>query len=75
MQIRQNKRDEVLAKKRSLGGMEFAPFLICVVPLNKDIDPNTALTLLCQCDEEAIVSRTTTGVTNIRFGLICIFKG
>ncbi|XP_057664407.1 pre-rRNA-processing protein TSR1 homolog [Diorhabda carinulata] len=65
MQIRQSKRDEVLAKKRSLGVMDFAPFLVCVVPLNKDIDPNTALTLLCQCDQEAIVSKSSANVTHI----------
>ncbi|CAG9833535.1 unnamed protein product [Diabrotica balteata] len=65
VQIRQNKRDEVLAKKRSLGGLDFAPFLVCLVPLNKDIDPHTALTLLCQCDEEAILSKSSTGSTHL----------
>ncbi|CAG9814514.1 unnamed protein product [Phaedon cochleariae] len=63
-QIRQNKRDEVLAKKRSLGGMEHAPFLVCVVPLNKLIDPSTALTLLSQCDDDSIVTRSAMGVTH-----------
>lgn len=65
LQIRQKKREEVLAKKRFLGGLEYAPFLITIVPLNKNLDPNTALTILKQCDEEAIVNTTTTGVTHI----------
>ncbi|CAG9859624.1 unnamed protein product [Phyllotreta striolata] len=65
LQIRQNKRDEVLDKKRSLGGTDFAPFLVCLVPLNIDIDPNTALALLSQCDEDAAVSKSSTGVTHI----------
>lgn len=66
LQIRQKKRDEVLAKKRSLGGFEYAPFLITVVPLNKNLDRNTALNILCQCDEEAIVNKTPEGITHIR---------
>lgn len=69
LQIRQKKRDEVLAKKRSLGGLEFAPFLVSVVPLSVNIDPNTAVNILCQCDEEAIVDKTSQGITHIR--LIC----
>nr|XP_023024450.1 pre-rRNA-processing protein TSR1 homolog [Leptinotarsa decemlineata] len=64
-QIRQNKRDEVLAKKRSLGGLECAPFLICVLPLNKTLDPTSAIEILSQCDEEAVVSHAKEGVTHI----------
>lgn len=66
LQIRQKKRDEVLAKKRSLGGLEYAPFLITVVPLNKNGDHNTALNILCQCDDEAIVNNSSQGITHIR---------
>ncbi|KAJ8933918.1 hypothetical protein NQ318_016490 [Aromia moschata] len=36
--------------------MDYAPFLVCVVPLSKNIDPNTSVTLLSQCDEEAVVN-------------------
>lgn len=64
-QIRQNKREELLAKKRSLGGLSYAPFLVCVVPLNKDIDPNTALSILTQCDDQALVRVSTSGVTHV----------
>lgn len=66
LQIRQKKRDEVLAKKRSLGGLEYAPFLITVVPLNVNLDCNTALNILSQCDEEAVVNKTSQGITHIR---------
>ncbi|KAF2880196.1 hypothetical protein ILUMI_25997 [Ignelater luminosus] len=64
-QIRQNKRDEVLSKKRSLGGLNSAPFLVCILPLNKQIDPNGVLNFLTLCDEEAIVNKSSTGVTHI----------
>lgn len=64
-QIRQNKRDDILARKRALGGFEAPPFLIAVLPLNKEFDPTTALTILYQCDENAITRKTSTGVTHI----------
>lgn len=66
LQIRQKKRDEVLAKKRSLGGLDYSPFLVCIIPLNRGLDPQTALTILSQCDEESVVAKSSTGVTHIR---------
>ncbi|XP_018570304.1 pre-rRNA-processing protein TSR1 homolog [Anoplophora glabripennis] len=65
LQIRQKKREEVLAKKRSLGGNEYAPFLVCVVPLCKNLDCNSALNILMQCDEEATVNKSSAGITHI----------
>ncbi|XP_076269355.1 tsr1 ribosome assembly factor [Rhynchophorus ferrugineus] len=64
-QLRQKKREEVLAKKRSLGGMDMAPIFVTVLPLNKEFDPTTALSILTQCDEEIIAKRTSTGVTHL----------
>lgn len=65
LQIRQKKRDEILAKKRSLGGLEYAPFLITIVPLTQNLDTTTALNILSQCDEEAIVNKSSQGNTHI----------
>ncbi|XP_031632589.1 pre-rRNA-processing protein TSR1 homolog [Contarinia nasturtii] len=64
-QIRKNKRDEVMDKKRSLGGSSFAPFLIALIPLNEQIDPQSALSILKVCDPDAIVSTSPTGTTHI----------
>lgn len=82
LQIRQNKRDELLSKKRSLGGMDFAPFLgrfivkskivllilsfaVCVIPLHKQMDIQNAVSILTQCDSDAIVNITSSGITHI----------
>lgn len=65
-QIRKNKRDDVLARKRSLGGQSTAPFLVCLLPLHADIDPRSALTVFETCDDEAIVHKSPSGVTHIR---------
>lgn len=64
-QIRRNKREEVIAKKRQIGGQHTAPFLVCVVPLHSQIDPHSALAILEGCDEEAIVDKSAAGVTYI----------
>ncbi|CAG9771433.1 unnamed protein product [Ceutorhynchus assimilis] len=65
LQIRQNKREEVLNKKRALGGLEFAPIFVSVIPLNREFDPTSALAVLSQCGEDAIVRHTSTGITHI----------
>lgn len=52
-------------KKRSLGGASFAPFLVAIIPLNEQIDPQSALSILKSCDPEAIVSTSPSGTTHI----------
>lgn len=67
-QIRRNKRDEVLEKKRQLGSVSgiAAPFLVCILPLHSQIDPNSALSILENCDEQAIVNKSeASGITYI----------
>lgn len=64
-QLRKNKRNEVIAKKRALGTAGNAPFLVCLLPLNASIDPQSALYLLEKCDPEAEVNRTDSGVVYI----------
>lgn len=64
-QIRKNKRDEILAKKRLLGGTSTAPFLVCILPLHGHIDAQSALAVLSAADDEAIVDKSLAGVTYI----------
>lgn len=52
-------------KKRSLGGTSFAPFLVAIIPLNEQIDPQSALSILKVCDPDAIVSTSPSGTTHI----------
>ncbi|XP_060517047.1 pre-rRNA-processing protein TSR1 homolog isoform X2 [Cylas formicarius] len=65
LQIRQKKRDEVLLKRRSLGEIDSAPFFVCIIPLNKDFDTETAVSILTKCDEEASVKKSSTGVIHV----------
>ncbi|KDR22360.1 pre-rRNA-processing protein TSR1 homolog [Zootermopsis nevadensis] len=64
-QIRQKKRDEILFRKRSLGGGSSAPFLIAVISLCDDIDPLGAVEFLKQADEEAVVTQSREGILHI----------
>ncbi|PSN38440.1 Pre-rRNA-processing protein TSR1 [Blattella germanica] len=65
IQLRQKKRDEILSKKRSLGGASSAPFLVAIVPLCEDIDPVGALEFLKQADEEAVITNSQVGTVHI----------
>nr|CAD7567990.1 unnamed protein product [Timema californicum] len=65
VQLRQKKRDEVLLKKRSLGGACTAPFLIAVVSLNADIDPFGILEFIKQADDEAVITNSGEGNIHI----------
>ncbi|GBP10399.1 Pre-rRNA-processing protein TSR1 homolog [Eumeta japonica] len=78
LQIRQNKREEVLAKKRALGGARNPPFLVCVVPLNSQLDVQSAITILKTCSEGATVTESQNGIVHIalpnfkqRFSFVC----
>ncbi|KAJ6642509.1 Pre-rRNA-processing protein TSR1 like, partial [Pseudolycoriella hygida] len=64
-QIRKNKREKVLAKKRSLGLNDTAPFLVCILPLNEQIDPRSALAILENCDPTVTVAHSLSGVTHL----------
>ncbi|XP_063621177.1 pre-rRNA-processing protein TSR1 homolog [Cydia splendana] len=78
LQLRRNKREEVLSKKRALGGTRNPPFLVCVVPLNAQLDVQSALAILRTCSEGAVVSQSENGILHIglpnfkqRFSFIC----
>lgn len=58
-QIRKNKRQEAIALKRAIGGATTAPFLTCVIPLNGNVDPNSAFAIIESCDEEATVQKVS----------------
>ena len=68
LQIRKNKREEAMDKKRKLGGLsgKSAPFLTCFVTLNENVDVNSALAIIESCDEEAFIDKSNPNVTYLR---------
>lgn len=57
-------------RKRSLGGASYAPFLVALIPLNEQIDPQSALSILKACDPEAIVTTSPSGTTHITYATL-----
>ncbi|XP_055707742.1 pre-rRNA-processing protein TSR1 homolog [Phlebotomus papatasi] len=62
-QLRKNKRADTMNKKRQLGTSEYAPFLVCLLPLEASIDPRSTLDMLEKCDPEALVYKNLSGIT------------
>lgn len=54
-------------KKRLLGGAASAPFLVAIIPLNEQIDTQSALSILKACDPDAIVSTSPSGTIHVTY--------
>lgn len=66
VQQRLKKRDEILEKKRRLGGSKTPPFLVTVVPLAFDVETEKILNLLKTCCENNDIATSTEGVLHLR---------
>lgn len=78
LQLRKNKRDEVLAKKRYVGGAQSPPVLVGIIPLNPSQDPSQLLEGMKACHEELVISDSKKGHCHIscprlkqRFTVVC----
>ncbi|XP_066581384.1 pre-rRNA-processing protein TSR1 homolog isoform X2 [Prorops nasuta] len=65
MQIRKKKREEVIAQKRNLGSSEAAPIIICVIPLQEDLEVENIVDVLATADDGATVAKSPCGVTHL----------
>lgn len=65
-QLRANKRQEALSRRRALGTASTPPFLVAVVSLHAEAAQAQAVTLLATAETEATVSRSPQGLTHIR---------
>ncbi|XP_013411658.1 pre-rRNA-processing protein TSR1 homolog [Lingula anatina] len=65
LQLRKNKRDEVLAKKRSRGSAGSPPHLVLILPLCNGVYGNDVLELIKTCDDTAVVNTSDLGVIHI----------
>ncbi|XP_012174860.1 pre-rRNA-processing protein TSR1 homolog isoform X2 [Bombus terrestris] len=65
-QIRKNKREEVLQQKRNFGGSHSAPILICLIPLQEDVDTDNILSIITKADESANITNNPCGLIHLR---------
>ncbi|XP_043602557.1 pre-rRNA-processing protein TSR1 homolog [Bombus pyrosoma] len=64
-QIRKNKREEVLQQKRNFGGSHSAPILICIIPLQEDLDTDNILSIITKADESANITNSPCGTIHL----------
>lgn len=65
-QIRAQKRENVLAKKRALGGDDTSPFLTAVIPLGESANIKKLLKQLKECDGDIKVETTDCNIMHIK---------
>lgn len=65
-QIRSKKREDVLAKKRGIGGNDNAPFFTAVIPLGQSANIDGFMKNLKVCDADLKSETTGRGLLNIR---------
>ncbi|XP_024882748.1 pre-rRNA-processing protein TSR1 homolog [Temnothorax curvispinosus] len=65
LQLRRKKREQVLAQKRNLGGFFSAPILICVIPLQSDVDIKNIVSAVTNMAETANVATSPNGIIHI----------
>ncbi|XP_064606334.1 pre-rRNA-processing protein TSR1 homolog [Liolophura sinensis] len=64
-QIRKQRRDEALAKKRSRGGQGTPPYLVAVLPLCDGLDTTSLVNLMKSCDDSLTVIENDQGLIHI----------
>ncbi|XP_043796539.1 pre-rRNA-processing protein TSR1 homolog [Apis laboriosa] len=64
-QIRKKKREEVLQQKRNLSGLHTAPILVCIIPLQEDLNIDNILSIITKADESANVTNSPCGTIHL----------
>ncbi|XP_060829692.1 pre-rRNA-processing protein TSR1 homolog [Bombus pascuorum] len=64
-QIRKRKREEVLQQKRNFGGSHSAPILVCIIPLQEDLDTDNILSIITKADESANITNSPCGTIHL----------
>lgn len=54
-------------QKRNLGGSHSAPILICIIPLQSDINVQTIMSVITSIDETANIATSPCGITHIGY--------
>lgn len=71
-QIRKKKREEVLQQKRNLSGLHTAPILVCIIPLQEDLNIDSILSIITKADESANVTNSPCGTIHLRYNTILL---
>lgn len=64
-QLRSKKREDILAKKRAIGGSDSAPFLSAIIPIGESANLQKLLKQMKECDADAKVEITGCNIMHI----------
>lgn len=59
-QMRKNKRDEIINKKRCIGTLTGCPHIVSIIPLSSDVSCLDVMEVLNRCDSQAVTKITET---------------
>jgi pre-rRNA-processing protein TSR1 len=59
-QMRKNKRDEIVSKKRCIGSLTGSPHIVSIIPLCGDVSCLDIMEVLNKCDSQAVIKITET---------------
>ena len=62
----------MLQQKRNFGGSHSAPILICLIPLQEDVDTDNILSIITKADESANITNNPCGLIHLRYNAIMI---
>lgn len=65
-QLRSKKREDILAKKRAIGGSDSAPFLSAIIPIGESANLQKLLKQMKECDADAKVEITGCNIMHIK---------
>ncbi|KAK2575866.1 hypothetical protein KPH14_007238 [Odynerus spinipes] len=65
VQLRKKKREEVIAQKRNLGSTYSAPILICIIPLQEDLELEDIISKLSNTGDITEIHKSPCGITHI----------
>lgn len=60
VQLRRNKREEIVNKKRCIGTLTGCPHIVSIIPLSREVNCHDVIEQLVQCDPEAKSRMTET---------------
>ena len=66
-QMRKNKRDEIISKKRCIGTLTGCPNIISIIPLSADVSCLDVMEVINRCDSQSVTKITDTAFYSLEY--------
>lgn len=61
-----------MQQKRNLGGSESAPILVCIIPLQENLNIDSILSIITKADDSANIINSPCGTIHLRYDTVAI---